>query len=89
VATPEIARLMELGTTIVSETDAAALDAEIKEIIQIYKDNLFAIGIGRRLPAINIIKNYFHNVANLDQDWAFGFCGSSRGDGYWIEADHQ
>jgi peptide/nickel transport system substrate-binding protein len=87
--TPEIARLMELGTTIVSETDAAALDAEIKEIIQIYKDNLFAIGIGRRLPAINIIKNYFHNVANLDQDWAFGFCGSSRGDGYWIEADHQ
>jgi len=87
--TEELARLRELGTLIVNETDADALDAEIKEVVQIYKDNLFAIGIGRRLPAINIIKNYFHNVANLDQDWAFGFCGSSRGDGYWIEADYQ
>lgn len=88
-ATPEIARLHELGQIIVNETDAAALDAEIAEVVQIWKDNLYSLGIGRRLPAINIIKNYFHNVSGLDQDWAFGFCGTSRGDGYWIEADHQ
>lgn len=87
--TPEIARLQELGALIVNETDPEARDAEIAEFVQIWKDNLFSIGTGRRLPAINIIKNYVHNVANLDQDWAFGFCGSSRGDGYWIEADYQ
>ena len=45
------------------------------------------IGIGRRLPAINIIKNNVHNVAGLDQDWAFGFCATSRGDSYWFSAE--
>ena len=59
----------------------------IREIAQIWKDNLYAIGIGRRLPAINIIKNNVHNVAGLDQDWAFGFCATSRGDSYWFSAE--
>ncbi len=87
--TPDIARLKELGTLIVNETDSAKLEAEIAEVQQIWMDNLYSLGIGRRLPAINIIKNYFHNVANLNQDWAYGFCATSRGDGYWIEADYQ
>ena len=38
-----------------------------------------------RKKSINIIKNSYHNVANLDQDWAYGFCGCSRPDGYWTE----
>lgn len=87
--TPELARLVEVGTLAVNETDQAVFDALLRESIQIWKDNLYALGIGRRLPAINIVKNYFHNVANLDQDWAFGFCATSRGDSYWIEADYQ
>ena len=62
-----------------------ARDEEIKELIQIWKDGLYSLGIGTRLPAINIIKNNFHNVSGLDQDWSFGYCGSSRGDTYWVE----
>ncbi len=53
--TPEMARLKELGAQIVVETDDAARDAEIKEVIQIWKDGLYAIGIGRRLPGIVVI----------------------------------
>ena len=82
---PELDRLIELGKQAMNEADAAAFDAEMAEIEQIWVDGLFALGIGRRLPAINIIKNNVHNVAGLDQDWAYGFCGSSRGDTYWIE----
>ncbi|MGI6239117.1 MAG: ABC transporter substrate-binding protein, partial [Christensenellales bacterium] len=85
--TENMARLWELGNLIINEVDFDERDKQIAEVIQIRKDDLSAIGIGRRLPAINIIKNNFRNVENLNQDWAFGFCGSSRGDGYWIQAD--
>ncbi|MGI6172624.1 MAG: ABC transporter substrate-binding protein [Christensenellales bacterium] len=80
-----LTRLRELGTAITNETDTAKRDEQIGEVIQIWTDGLFSLGIGRRLPAINIIKNNFHNVAGLDQDWAFGFCGSSRSDTYWCD----
>ena len=83
--TETLTHLQELGTTITTETDMAARDEEIKELIQIWKDGLYSLGIGTRLPAINIIKNNFHNVSGLDQDWSFGYCGSSRGDTYWVE----
>ena len=87
--TPEMARLKELGAQIVVETDDAARDAEIKEVIQIWKDGLYAIGIGRRLPGIVVIKNYVHNADTFGAGWDFGANGSSRGDGYWFDADAQ
>ena len=87
--TPEMARLKELGAKIVVETDDAARDAEIKEVIQIWKDGLYAIGIGRRLPGIVVIKNYVHNADTFGAGWDFGANGSSRGDGYWFDADAQ
>ena len=34
----------------------------VKEILQIHKDNLFVLGIGTRLPAIYLVKNYVKNV---------------------------
>lgn len=83
----DIVALQAAYTTATTTTDDAERDAAIREIAQIWKDNLYAIGIGRRLPAINIIKNNVHNVAGLDQDWAFGFCGTSRGDSYWFSAE--
>ena len=84
---PTLLHLQELGAEIIDETDPAARDEKIKEVIQIWKDGLYSLGIGRRLPAINIIKNNFHNVAGLDQDWSFGFCGSSRSDTYWVDPE--
>lgn len=83
--TEDLQKLMDLGTLAQTTASDEERDEAIKGIIQLYKDNLWAIGIGRRLPAINIIKNSYHNVANLDQDWAYGFCGCSRPDGYWTE----
>ena len=83
--TEDMQKLMDLGTLAQTTTSDEERDEAIKGIIQLHKDNLWAIGIGRRLPAINIIKNSYHNVANLDQDWAYGFCGCSRPDGYWTE----
>ena len=84
--TPEMQKLMDLGIKAQTTVDDKERDSAINEIIQSYKDNLWIIGIGRRLPAINIVSNHFHNVKNLNQDWAFGFCGSSRPDGYWTDA---
>ena len=82
-----LTHLMDLGNEIIDATDTEARDEKIKEVVQIWKDGLYSLGIGRRLPAINIIKNNFHNVAGLDQDWAFGFCGSSRSDTYWVDPE--
>lgn len=84
-ATPEMQQLVDLGSKAQTTIDDKERDDAIKGIIQSYKDNLWIIGIGRRLPAINIVSNHFHNIKNLNQDWAFGFCGSSRPDGYWTD----
>ncbi len=80
-----MARLWELGALLRAETDPAVVETLWNEVFAIWADQMYAIGIGRRLPAINIIKNNVHNVAGLDQDWAFGFCGTSRGDSYWMD----
>ena len=85
----DIDRLKEVGTAIRTETDPAKVTEYWAEITGIWAENLFSIGIGRRLPAINIIKNYMHNVSYLDQDWGYGFCGNSRSDTYWMDADAQ
>ncbi len=87
--TEDMARLQELGELIVVETDDAALTAYIEEVVQIWKDNLWAIGIGRRLPAIIVIKNYVHNADTFGAGWDFGANGTSRGDAYWFDADAQ
>ena len=83
--TEDLAALMAAGETAMTTADDAERETALKEIVQLWKDNLYAIGIGRRLPAINIVKNNVHNVGKLDQDWAFGFCATSRADGYWFE----
>lgn len=83
--TEDLTALMDAGTVAITTADDNERDAAIKEIVELWKENLYAIGIGRRLPAINIIKNNVHNVSGLDQDWAYGFCATSRADGYWIE----
>lgn len=83
--TPEMQKLMDLGTKAQTTVDDKERDEAIREIVELYKENLWIIGIGRRLPAINIVSKHFHNVKNLNQDWAFGFCGSSRPDGYWTD----
>lgn len=82
--TPEILRLWEIGQSVVVENDAATRDALIREALQIQTDNLYVIGICRRLPAIIIAKNNMRNVDGLNQDWAFGFAATSRPDTYWI-----
>ena len=51
-APEDIKRLNELGNLIVRETDQAKKDAQIEEVITIWKEGLYTIGIGRRLPAI-------------------------------------
>lgn len=80
-------RLWELGAAIRVETDPAKVTELWAEVTGIWADQMYAIGIGRRLPAINIIKNNVHNVGELDQDWGYGFCGFSRPEGYWFDAE--
>lgn len=82
---PEIKRLWELGFAIIEEVDEAKREEMRKEIFQIHKDNLFVLGIGTRLPAIWLLKNYMHNVWPLDQSWSFGFTGHARPEQYWID----
>lgn len=80
----DINRLKEIGNALKTETDPDKVTEYWAEITDIWAENLFSIGIGRRLPAINIVKNNAHNVGELDQDWGYGFCGFSRPDGYWF-----
>lgn len=83
----QVERLNELGNIIVTTADAAEKDASIKEVVQIWKDGLFCIGIGRRLPAIIVIKNYVKNVTEEvhGAGWDFGANGVVRADGIWFD----
>ena len=78
-------RLWELGALLRAETDSAKITEYWAEVTGIWADQMYSFGIGRRLPAINIIKKNAKNVGPLDQDWGYGFCGFSRPDGYWFE----
>lgn len=88
VASPEIKRLNELGKQIVSETNQAAKDAQIAEVISIWKEGLFMVGIGRRLPAMIIVKDYVRNITEEvhGAGWDFGVNGVVRADGIWFDA---
>jgi hypothetical protein len=57
----------------------------IKEVFQIHKDNLFILGIGVRLPASYLVKNYVKNVPPLNVDWAYGETGHGRPEQYYID----
>lgn len=83
----QVERLNELGNIIVTTSDAAEKDASIKEVAQIWKDGLFCIGIGRRLPAIIVVKNYVKNVTEAAHGagWDFGANGVVRADGIWFD----
>ena len=87
--TEDMKRLQELGELICVETNEDQKTAYIAEVVSIWKENLWAIGIGRRLPAIIVIKNYVHNADTFGAGWDFGANGSSRGDAYWFDADAQ
>lgn len=86
-APEDIKRLNELGNLIVRETDQAKKDAQIEEVITIWKEGLYTIGIGRRLPAIIVIKNNVHNMTEEvhGAGWDFGANGVSRADGMWFD----
>jgi len=83
----QVERLNELGNIIVTTSDAAEKDASIKEVAQIWKDGLFCLGIGRRLPAIIVVKNYVKNVTEEvhGAGWDFGANGVVRADGIWFD----
>jgi hypothetical protein len=85
--TAEVRRMWEIGNAVTRETDPTVRDAMIFESLQIQADNLYVLGIARRLPAIIIVKNNMRNVVGLNQDWAFGFAATSRPDTYWKVAD--
>jgi peptide/nickel transport system substrate-binding protein len=80
-----IKRLWELGAALVLEPDKDKQLAMVKEIFQIHKDNLFILGIGVRLPASYLVKNYVKNVPPLNVDWAYGETGHGRPEQYYID----
>ncbi|MCE5259304.1 MAG: ABC transporter substrate-binding protein [Chloroflexi bacterium] len=80
-----IKRLWELGSAIVIEPDEDKQLTMIKEVLQLHKDNLWILGIGTRLPAIYLVKNYVKNVPPLNVDWAYGETGHGRPEQYFID----
>jgi peptide/nickel transport system substrate-binding protein len=82
---PAISRLWELGSAIVIEPNEAKRLDMVKEILQIHKDNLFILGIGTRLPAIYLVKNYVKNVPQLDPSWSYGMTGHGRPEQYFLD----
>ena len=83
-ADENMARIRAIGEELRVAIDPEVTKALWLELTTIYAEQRYSIGIGRRLPAINIVKNNVKNVGLLDQDWGFGFCGFSRPEGYWF-----
>jgi len=83
----QAARLNELGNIIVTTADQAEKDAAINEVADIWEEGLFCLGIGRRLPAIIVVKNYVKNVTEEvhGAGWDFGANGVVRADGIWFD----
>ncbi len=85
--TGEILRMWEIGNLVTTETDVETRDALIAESLKIQTDNLYVLGIARRLPGIIIVKDNVRNAVGLNQDWAYGFCATSRPETYWFDAE--
>ncbi len=80
-----IKRLWDLGAATLVEPDKDKRLANVKEILQIHKDNLYVLGIGTRLPAIYLVKNYIKNVPALDPSWSYGMTGHGRPEQYYMD----
>jgi peptide/nickel transport system substrate-binding protein len=81
----DIRRLWELGSAALIEPDQAKLKAQLQEIFDIHKKNLYVLGIGTRLPAIYIQKSTIHNVPPLFVDWLYGVGGHGVPSQYFFD----
>lgn len=82
-----VLRLWEIGKLINSEPDAAKRDELAFELVDILKEGLYTLGIGRRPPTMNVTKNYMRNIHPdlLTFNWYFGVSGNTRPEAYWID----
>lgn len=81
-----IKRLWEIGAQIVIEPDSGKRDALAAEMVSILKDNLYVVGIARRLPCVYLVKNNMRNVYPLTFNWDYGVSGNTRPEAYWMDA---
>ena len=81
-----VKRLWEIGSQLVVEPNADTRDSLAKEMVSILRDNLYVLGLARRMPSAYLVKNTMHNVYPLTFNWDYGVSGNTRPEAYWMDA---